>query len=130
MEEKESVFDDRDPIWVEYRHEHMRDTIDRLMEAFNKFISENPNFTNKEKATNVHDMRDMLASLPEFQDTRDRFSLHLTMAQECMKLFEQKKLPVLGLVEQTLATGLSDEGKAPKGVLEDLIPLLDDAEVE
>jgi len=42
----------------------------------------------------------MLAALPQFQEMRDQFSLHLNMAEKCMDMFEQKKLLEVGLVEQ------------------------------
>jgi hypothetical protein len=48
----------------------------------------------------VNDLKDMLASLPQFQTQREQFSLHLDMAQECMALFEKKKLNVAAGVEQ------------------------------
>lgn len=49
---------------------------------------------------NVNDLKDMLASLPQFQTQREQFSLHLDMAQECMGLFEKKKLNLTANVEQ------------------------------
>ena len=49
---------------------------------------------------NVNDLKDMLASLPQFQTQREQFSLHLDMAQECMGLFEKKKLNLAAGVEQ------------------------------
>jgi syntaxin-binding protein 1 len=49
---------------------------------------------------NVNDLKDMLASLPQFQTQREQFSLHLDMAQECMALFERKKLNLAAGVEQ------------------------------
>lgn len=49
---------------------------------------------------NVNDLKDMLASLPQFQTQREQFSLHLDMAQECMGLFEKKKLNLAANVEQ------------------------------
>lgn len=48
----------------------------------------------------MNDLKDMLASLPQFQTQREQFSLHLDMAQECMSLFEKKKLNVAAGVEQ------------------------------
>jgi syntaxin-binding protein 1 len=62
-------------------------------------------------------MKDMLASLPQYQEQREKvrrqsaiasitntellqFSLHLSMAQECMDIFERDKLPVVATVEQ------------------------------
>ena len=54
----------------------------------------------REKATSLNDMRDMLATLPQFQEMRDQFSLHLNLAEKCMEQFEAKKLLEVGLVEQ------------------------------
>jgi syntaxin-binding protein 1 len=48
-------------------------------------------------------MRDMLANLPQFQEMRDQFSLHLNLAEKCMETFEQKKLLDVGLIEQVRA---------------------------
>ena len=37
---------EKDKIWVENRHRHMKDTIEKLMGDFQRFIDENPHFTN------------------------------------------------------------------------------------
>jgi len=47
-------------------------------------------------------MRDMLATLPQFQEMRDQFSLHLNLAEKCMEIFEEKKLLEVGLLEQVI----------------------------
>ena len=57
---------------------------------------------NREKATSLNDMRDMLATLPQFQEMRDQFSLHLNLAEKCMEIFEEKKLLEVGLLEQVI----------------------------
>ncbi len=75
----------------------------------------------REGAATLSDMKDMLASLPQYQEQREKvrrptalrsfialitdrdcsqFSLHLSMAQECMDIFERDKLPVVATVEQ------------------------------
>ena len=82
----------------------------------------------REGAATLNDMKDMLASLPQYQEQREKvrgqsahrlsiasitdteplqFSLHLSMAQECMDIFERDKLPVVATVEQVrlLSTG-------------------------
>lgn len=79
------------------------------------------NCLNREGAATLNDMKDMLASLPQYQEQREKvrglisrglvhppdhgagwlqFSLHLNMAQECMDIFERDKLPVVAGVEQ------------------------------
>ena len=63
------------------------------------------------------------------------------MAQNCMDIFEKEKLPDISGVEQVFgscslssilfnhsqscATGLTSEGKVPKSLVEEMVPLLD-----
>jgi hypothetical protein len=42
----------------------------------------------------------MLAGLPQFQELKEAYSLHLSMAQECMNIFQSHKLADLASVEQ------------------------------
>jgi syntaxin-binding protein 1 len=101
-ERKDMPLTDGDKLWVRNRHMHMKDTIEKLMEDFQSFLAANKNFTgNKEQQnTSLHAIRDMMATLPEFQKQKDEYSLHLTMAQECMGRFEKLKLPDVALLEQ------------------------------
>ncbi|KAG4305501.1 hypothetical protein PORY_001057 [Pneumocystis oryctolagi] len=126
-EAKDVVLEESDPIWAEMRHWHIRDVIDKLMEDFNKFYSENSNFIDKKKATTINDMKNMLYSLSHFKEKRDKYSLHISIAHECMKVFEDHKLSIVGVIEQDCATGLTSTGKVPKTVLEEMVPLLDDS---
>ncbi|KAM3465595.1 hypothetical protein MY5147_007282 [Beauveria neobassiana] len=126
-EEKDMELSEKDKVWVDNRHRHMKDTIDKLMNDFQKFLRENSHFTNEDAdPTNLSAIRDMLAGLPQFQEMKGAYSLHLTMAQECMNIFQHNKLPDLASAEQTLATGFDDEFRKPKNVLESIVRLLDD----
>ncbi|KAJ3510062.1 hypothetical protein NLJ89_g4885 [Agrocybe chaxingu] len=127
-EDKVATLSDLDSVWTAVRHLHMRETIDKLMADFNKFLEENAVFKG-EGAANLNDMKEMLANLPQFQEQREKFSLHLSMAQDCMAMFEKEKLSDLASVEQCCATGLNAEGKSPKGLVEEMVPLLDSREV-
>jgi len=98
-EDKTAVLSDLDTVWTDVRHMHMREAIDKLMADFNKFMTDNAGFKGEGAAT-LNDMKDMLASLPQYQEQREKFSLHLSMAQECMDIFERDKLPVVATVEQ------------------------------
>ncbi|KAK2463590.1 hypothetical protein APHAL10511_004341 [Amanita phalloides] len=127
-EDKTTTLSDADNVWTEVRHLHMREAIDKLMADFNKFLTDNAVFKG-EGAANLNDMKEMLANLPQYQEQREKFSLHLNMAQDCMAIFERDKLPVIGNVEQCCATGLTAEGKVPKSLVEEMVPLLDSREV-
>ncbi|KAK7056390.1 syntaxin binding protein 1 [Paramarasmius palmivorus] len=127
-EDKTATLSDADRVWTEVRHMHMREAIDKLMADFNKFLEENAVFKG-DGAANLNDMKEMLASLPQYQEQRENFSLHLNMAQECMAIFEKEKLPLVANVEQNCATGLTAEGKSPKHLVEEMVPLLDSRDV-
>ena len=130
-EEKDMELSDKDKIWVDNRHRHMKDTIDKLMGDFRKFLEQNPHFANENAdTTNLNTIRDMLAGLPQFQEMKEAYSLHLTMAQECMNIFQHQKLPDMASVEQTLATGLDEDYKKPKDVLDSVVRLLDDEAIK
>ncbi|KAF2238911.1 Sec1-like protein [Viridothelium virens] len=131
-QEKEVEISEKDRIWVENRHRHMKDTIEKLMGDFQKFIDENPHFTNQtggEAKNNLNAIKDMLAGLPQFQELKEAYSLHLTMAQECMNIFQHNKLPDLASVEQILATGLDEDFKKPKNVTDQVVRNLDEDSV-
>ncbi|KAG6812785.1 hypothetical protein H0H92_000557 [Tricholoma furcatifolium] len=127
-EDKTATLSDSDSVWTEVRHMHMREAIDKLMADFNKFLQENAVFKGEGAAT-LNDMKEMLANLPQYQEQREKFSLHLNMAQECMEIFERNKLPLIANVEQICATGTTAEGKSPKNLVEEMVPLLDSREV-
>ncbi|KAG6821215.1 hypothetical protein H0H93_004037 [Arthromyces matolae] len=127
-EDKTATLSDNDSVWTELRHAHMREAIDKLMADFNKFLQENAVFKGEGAAT-LNDMKEMLANLPQYQEQREKFSLHLNMAQECMDIFERRKLPLVANVEQCCATGVTAEGKSPKNLVEEMVPLLDSRDV-
>ncbi|SMY27407.1 unnamed protein product [Zymoseptoria tritici ST99CH_1A5] len=126
QQEKDVEITEKDKIWVENRHRHMKDTIEILMADFQKFIKENPNFTKSGDATSLNAIKDMLAGLPQFQELKEAYALHLSMAQESMNRFQRFKLPDLASVEQILATGLDEDYKKPKGLADQVIRMLDE----
>jgi syntaxin-binding protein 1 len=104
-EEKDMEISDKDRIWVENRHRHMKDTLDKLIGDFQKFIADNPQFTNADAQSTqgmqgLNAIKDMIAGLPQFQEMKEAYSLHLTMAQQCMEVFQKNKLPDLASIEQ------------------------------
>ncbi|RDA85676.1 hypothetical protein CP532_4634 [Ophiocordyceps camponoti-leonardi (nom. inval.)] len=130
-QEKDVELSDKDKIWVDNRHRHMKDTIDKLMGDFQKFLQQNPHFTDENAdTTNISAIRDMLAGLPQFQEMKEAYSLHLTMAQECMNMFQNHKLLDIASIEQTMATGLDEDQRKPRNVLESTVQLLDDEAIK
>ncbi|EPZ31820.1 Sec1-like 2 domain-containing protein [Rozella allomycis CSF55] len=134
-DEKETILDDTDNIWEGLRHTHIAETINNLLNNFNKFVSENKaaiSTSQRSAATGANtlkEMRDTINALPQFQELKGKFSLHMTMAQECMAEFERKKLNKIASIEQDMATGLTADGSEVKNPVADLAPLLADRDV-
>ncbi|GAC99645.1 hypothetical protein PHSY_007248 [Pseudozyma hubeiensis SY62] len=126
-EDKEAILSDEDNVWTGIRHLHIAEAIDKLTRDFKQHAGEQGAFADPNSSLN--DMRDMLASLPHMQEMKEKLSLHLTMAQECMNRFEKSKLPAQAMVEQNCATRLTPEGQKPKTLVEEMVPLLDDRSV-
>ncbi|KAE8361649.1 Sec1-like protein [Aspergillus caelatus] len=127
---KEMEISESDTVWVDYRHLHMKDVLGKLGEDFAKFRAANPQFAEENDKANVNTIKDMLAGLTEFQQGRDAYTLHLNMAQECMKHFQEHKLLEVSSVEQCLSTGLDENYKKAKNLASQLVQLLDDDAVD
>lgn len=130
QEEKDIELNDNDKLWVEHRHMHMKDLLVQLSEAFKKFQAKNPQFADTDGAkVSVNTIKDMLAGLPEFQEGKEAFSLHIDMAEKCAKVFQDHKILDLSSVEQSLATGMDEDNKKPRNLADQLVRLLDDDSV-
>ncbi|KAL6719123.1 syntaxin binding protein 1 [Lecanora helva] len=117
---------EKDSIWVKNRHLHMKDLLEKLAADFQAFKAKNPQFAQSDNPSSLNNIKDMLAGLPQFQEGKDAFSLHLNMASDAMNIFQNRRLADIASVEQSLATGLDEEYKKPKNVADRIVRLLDD----
>lgn len=128
--------DETDPLFVKIRHSHIADTINITISKFNEFVGGNAaaksalgggnNGVKPGAAASIKDMKATLAALPQFQELKTKFAAHINLCQECMGLFERRKLGGVGGVEQDMGTGRTVEGETVKGVMVEMVPLLDD----
>jgi syntaxin-binding protein 1 len=132
-EKKEIILDEStDSLWTELRHCHIADAITAILSGFNKFITENraaSGLGKKADVTSLAQLRDMLSSVPQFQEQKGKYTNHINLVQECMGLFGKSKLSELGTIEQNLSTGETAEGTDVKHVEIDMVPLLDDPSI-
>jgi syntaxin-binding protein 1 len=130
----------------------MKDALDKLINDFKNYASEHGHLAN---GSSLNDMKDMLASLPHLKESKEKvrylmtvhlagglmncffsigcgssqLSLHLSMAETCMELFEKHQLMNIASVEQCCSTGMTAEGRTPKSIVEEMVPLLDDRSI-
>ncbi|KAL8678970.1 MAG: hypothetical protein Q9186_004739 [Xanthomendoza sp. 1 TL-2023] len=127
---KDTEIGEKDNIWIKYRHLHMKDLLDELVKDFNAFKAQNPQFAESKETATINSIKDMLAGLPRFQQGKEAYSLHLSMTQDAMNMFQERRLADLASVEQSLATGLDEDDKKPKNLADQVIRLLDDDAIQ
>ncbi|KAL9601078.1 MAG: hypothetical protein Q9219_002788 [cf. Caloplaca sp. 3 TL-2023] len=127
---KDHEINEKDQIWVKYRHLHMKDLLDQLVKDFNAFKAQNPQFADSDAPATINSIKDMLAGLPKFQEDKEAYALHLSMTQDAMTVFQERRLADIASVEQSLATGLDEDYKRPKNLADQVVRLLDDDAVQ
>ncbi|CAG8634322.1 14686_t:CDS:2, partial [Acaulospora colombiana] len=115
-----ATLSEADTLWVTTRHQHIKEAIDKVISNLKDFQEQNGVFT-KSGTTSIEDVKDMLAGLSIYQEGQ----------QQCMDMFVDptKKLAAMATIEQNCATGVTPEGKAPKTLVEEMVPLLADSGV-
>ena len=120
---------EKDNLWVNNRHLHMKDVLDKIASEFQAFKAKNPQFAESDNPSSLNNIKDMLAGLPQYQEGKEAFSLHLNMASDAMSVFQKRKLVEVASVEQSMATGLDEDYKKPKNLADQCIRLLDEGDV-
>ncbi|ORX91447.1 Sec1-like protein [Basidiobolus meristosporus CBS 931.73] len=126
--EKQVTLNEEDKLWSEIRHKHIAECIEHVITNFKSLIGDNKAIANlgtSGEAANLKKLKDILTSLPQFQEQKDQYSIHLNIAQECMSIFDKQNLTAVAGVEQDMATWTSAEGEPSKRVVVDMVPLLD-----
>jgi syntaxin-binding protein 1 len=124
--------DERDALWTSLRHAHIADCSSLIIERFNKFLTENKAAVKSKKAatgnedvTSLAELKDTMAALGEFHEMKAEFSLHLSLAQDCLGASDRKKLIEVATTEQEMATGVKVDGEPAKDLWNELAHLLD-----
>ncbi|KAH6574720.1 hypothetical protein BASA60_005365 [Batrachochytrium salamandrivorans] len=124
--------DESDEIWTLTKHWHFALAVEYIQQSFAKFLSENKAASNalgQDKKPigidSIKQMKDTLSSLPQFQEMKGKFAIHINICQECKSLFEKRRLDQAATAEQDLATGETPDGRPPKNTMLNLAPVLD-----
>lgn len=131
----DGVISEKDTDWSGLRHSHMHDVVETLVDKMSRLKKENPHFYSKSDGgdgnsgtpkTSVSDLQNMVAFLPQFMQTREKFALYLQMATECMAKIQETGLTDLAEVEQTVVLGVEADGRKPKFLTDSVIEALAD----
>ncbi|KAL1916713.1 uncharacterized protein VTP21DRAFT_5417 [Calcarisporiella thermophila] len=130
--QSELVLSETDEIYTQFRHMHIADCTQELANRFSQFLggSRAHQLQGQNQAANLKDMKQILTELPQYQESKAKFSAHISLAQECMGQFNRKRLAEVGAIEQNIATGETPEGDAPKTLMLDILSVLDSAFID
>ena len=116
----DALLNDNDEVWVELRGKHIADVIQTLSAKIRDIVNSSSGVSalgRKDgggKALSINQMAKALKALPEYREIMSKLSQHMQIAHQCMDQFNRQGLLDLSDLEQTLATGKTNEGRTPK----------------
>ncbi|KAF9366295.1 vacuolar sorting protein VPS33/slp1 [Mortierella sp. NVP85] len=125
--EKVAILDENDKTFLQIRHNHITDCIKFLQSNVNKFVSDA--MSSKSTGNQLDAIREQMAKLPQFQENKEKFSMHLSIVNECLEFIKHNRLVDISGLEQSLATGQLASGEIPKSFDPEIATFLDDSSV-
>lgn len=122
---RQVILDESDFLWDALRHSHIAEVSKEIIRRFNEFMSENKAAQHAEggQVTDLKQLRETMGAMAEFQELKSVYSLHLSVAQECLAVFEKRKLIDVAAVEQIMAIGTDPDGEKVANVWAMMTPL-------
>ena len=119
--DKNGVLDESDSLWTYLRHIHIADCSSAITRKFRQFLSENKAASNQlnknskqDEVVSLNQLKEVMGDLPEFQEQKSQFALHMDIAEKCFSVMENKSLMQVAKVEQKIACGCDAEGDSVK----------------
>ena len=118
--EKQAVLNEKDELWMDLRYEHIASVINVIKDKMADIL-ENNKTAGMAKGSgggsdvSIESMSAAVKQLPEYRQTMSKIGQHVSLAQQCMKVFTKENLMEVSLLEQTMSTGYDEDGKEFKG---------------
>ncbi|KAF9409198.1 vacuolar sorting protein VPS33/slp1 [Podila epigama] len=122
--QKTAILDETDKTFVKIRHNHITDCIKFLKTSVDDLMTES---VSKPMGGNQLDiLREQMAKLPQFQENKEKFSVHLEIVNGCLEYIQHNRIVDISNLEQSLATGQLANGEIPKSFDPEIASFLDD----
>ncbi|KAF9354792.1 vacuolar sorting protein VPS33/slp1 [Mortierella sp. AD094] len=124
--EKIAILDENDKTFIKIRHNHIADCVKYLKTNVDNFLTD---AMAKSTGNQLDAIREQIAKLPQFQENKEKISVHVTIVNECLEFVKHNKLISISELEQSLATGQLPNGEIPKSFDPEIAVFLDDTSV-
>ncbi|KAJ2678372.1 syntaxin binding protein 1 [Coemansia spiralis] len=92
-----------DLLWHQLKHLHIGHVAQVLADQFSKLIEKSSGVkaaSEADKKMTMRQMQDAISELPEFNQLREMYSLHMDLASKCLRIINKNELRVLAEFEQ------------------------------
>ncbi|OXA64287.1 Protein ROP [Folsomia candida] len=127
-EVKNVFLDEDDESWKELKHLHIAEVSKKVSDDYQDFAKSKNIETPDGQQVGLRDLQMMVKKLPQYQKEMTMFATQISMASDCMKVYERIKN--LLLLEQDLATGEDANGEPIKGIMNKMFPVLMEVDSE
>lgn len=129
--EKQVLLNENDAVWMEFRHQHIAKVLEQLSEKFKEFMETQGAQLAAGKVSDLSKMAAGARELGQYQEMVGKLGQHMNIAQDCMKEVEARQLLEVAQLEQTMATGVNNDGKKTKlaGLTLELEKFLQNADI-
>eukprot|EP01083_Nonionella_stella_P034022 93124_1 len=106
------LLNEEDEFWVEYRHQHVSNVLQGVTSKFNEFRATNKIASMKSKdaaEVSASDIKQAMRQIPQYRKQMSSYVRHMTVADKCLKLYQQNNLYEISQLEQDMATGLDED---------------------
>jgi len=109
---KDVLLNDKDKLWVELRSKHIAEVIEILSTRISETVNSGSGnaLSGSGKDVSLTELASALKALPEYREVMAKLSQHMHISRECMDKFSAQGLMDLSEIEQTLATGVDEDG--------------------
>ncbi|KAK2494316.1 hypothetical protein MC885_019811 [Smutsia gigantea] len=134
--DKAVLLDDDDDLWLELRHTHIADVSKRVIELLKTFCEgkrlttdkAGPGLTPRLSLANIKDLSHILKKMPQYQKELNKYSMHLNVAEDCMKplraLWRNCSVEQVQAAWDGFGHGLRCRGQKIKDAIKLMVPVL------
>lgn len=87
---KPLMLDEKDDLWVKFRHDHISSVFTDVSDDFQKFSADAQSKQGDASGDKTKQLKDMIKQLPQHQEKMQKFGMHLDMSSKINTAFSRK----------------------------------------